>query len=160
MRHLRATAKSLVLSHDVSDYLTVCYSATVELDFKFSSDGLIPAIVQQASNGEVPFGRVLMLAWMNREALEKSLQTGLMHYWSRSRKKLWLKGETSGHKQKISRWFADCDRDVLLFEVEQTGGACHTGYLSCFFQEFDRGGVPLPIRDQKSFDENSVYQKT
>jgi phosphoribosyl-AMP cyclohydrolase len=146
--------------HRVFDYPTVCYSATVELDFKFTPDGLIPAIVQQASDGAGPGGRVLMLAWMNRDALKKSLETGFMHYWSRSRKKLWLKGETSGHKQKISRWFADCDRDVLLFEVEQTGGACHTGYLSCFFQEFDRGGGPLPIRDQKSFDENSVYQKT
>ena len=146
--------------HRVFDYPTVCYSATVELDFKFTPDGLIPAIVQQASDGAGPGGRVLMLAWMNRDALKKSLETGFMHYWSRSRKKLWLKGETSGHKQKISRWFADCDRDVLLFEVEQTGGACHTGYLSCFFQEFDREGGPLPIRDQKSFDENSVYPKT
>ena len=147
MRHLRAIAKSLVLSHDVSDYPTVCYSATVELDFKFTSEGLIPAIVQQASAGDAPRGRVLMFAWMNREALQKSLETGLMHYWSRSRKKLWLKGETSGHKQKIKRWFADCDRDVLLFEVEQAGGACHTGYLSCFFQEFDRDAAPLAVRE-------------
>ena len=100
----------------------------MELDFKFTADGLIPAIVQQASEGNGPRGRVLMFAWMNREAIKKSLETGFMHYWSRSRKKLWLKGETSGHKQKISRWFVDCDRDVLLFEVEQTGGACHTGY--------------------------------
>ena len=159
MRHLRATGKSLVLSHDVSDYLTVCYSATVELDFKFSSDGLIPAIVQQASDGEAPVGRVLMLAWMNREALEKSLQTGLMHYWSRSRKKLWLKGETSGHTQKIKRWFADCDRDVLLFEVEQAGGACHTGYNSCFFQQFDRDAKALTIVEPKTFDEAEVYKK-
>ncbi len=101
-----------------------------------------------------------MFAWMNREALQKSLETGLMHYWSRSRKTLWLKGETSGHTQKIRRWFADCDRDVLLFEVEQTGGACHTGYLSCFFQEFDKTGAPLPIREPKSFDEASVYKKS
>jgi phosphoribosyl-AMP cyclohydrolase len=149
----------VVLSREVFDYPTVCYSATVELDFKFTSEGLIPAIVQQASGDGVPQGRVLMLAWMNREALEKSLETGFMHYWSRSQKKLWLKGETSGHKQKIRRWFADCDRDVLLFEVEQTGGACHTGYLSCFFQEFDQKAAPLPVRESKSFDETRVYGK-
>ena len=131
----------------------------MELDFKFSSDGLIPAIVQQTSDGDVPVGRVLMLAWMNREALEKSLETGLMHYWSRSRKKLWLKGETSGHIQKIKRWFADCDRDVLLFEVEQAGGACHTGYNSCFFQEFDRDAKALTIVEPKTFDEAEVYKK-
>ena len=129
----------------------------MELDFKFTSEGLIPVIVQQASGDSVPHGRVLMFAWMNREALEKSLETGLMHYWSRSRKKLWLKGETSGHKQKIIRWFADCDRDVLLFEVEQIGGACHTGYLSCFFQEFDREAASLPVRESKSFNETRVY---
>ena len=149
--------KFQVLSRNVSDYPTVWYSATVELDFKFTSEGLIPVIVQQASGDSVPHGRVLMFAWMNREALEKSLETGLMHYWSRSRKKLWLKGETSGHKQKIIRWFADCDRDVLLFEVEQIGGACHTGYLSCFFQEFDREAAPLPVRESKSFNETRVY---
>jgi phosphoribosyl-AMP cyclohydrolase len=131
----------------------------VELDFKFTSEGLIPVIVKQSSGGSVPHGRVLMFAWMNHQALQKTLETGLMHYWSRSRKKLWLKGETSGHKQKIVRWFADCDRDVLLFEVEQIGGACHTGYLSCFFQEFDRKAAPLPVREPKSFDETRVYAK-
>lgn len=132
----------------------------MELDFKFTSDGLIPAIVQQASGGAVPSGRVLMLAWMNRDALQKSLETGLMHYWSRSRKKLWLKGETSGHTQRIKRWFADCDRDVLLFEVEQTGGACHTGYHSCFFQEFDSEANALNIAENKAFDDSEVYSKT
>lgn len=99
-----------------------------------------------------------MFAWMNREALQKTLETGLMHYWSRSRKKLWLKGETSGHTQRVVRWYVDCDRDVLLFEIEQTGGACHTGYQSCFFQELDRTARPLPIREDKSFDDQSVYQ--
>jgi phosphoribosyl-AMP cyclohydrolase len=121
----------------------------VELDFKFTSDGLIPAIVQEASGGETPTGRVLMFAWLNRESLQKTLETGLMHYWSRSRRKLWLKGETSGHLQRVVRWFVDCDRDVLLFEVEQTVGACHTGYKSCFFQELDRQGRPLPIKEAK-----------
>jgi len=131
----------------------------VELDFKFTSDGLIPAIVQKASGGDIPSGRVLMFAWLNRESLQKTLETGLMHYWSRSRKKLWLKGETSGHTQKIQRWFADCDRDVLLFEVEQTGGACHTGYHSCFFQEFDREANALVVSESKAFDDSEVYSK-
>ena len=128
------------------------------LDFKFTSDDLIPAIVQQAPAGDNPGGRVLMFAWMNREALQKSLETGLMHFWSRSRKKLWLKGETSGHTQRIVRWHVDCDRDVLLFEVEQSGGACHTGYQSCFFQELDREALPLPVSEEKIFDDKSVYQ--
>ncbi len=101
-----------------------------------------------------------MLAWMNRDALQKSIETGLMHYWSRSRKKLWLKGETSGHTQKIKRWFADCDGDVLLFEVEQIGGACHTGYHSCFFQEFDREARPLEIVEEKAFDDSEVYRQS
>lgn len=131
----------------------------MELDFKFTKDGLIPAIVQEAGGKEgAPRGRVLMMAWMNRESIAKTLETGLMHYWSRSRNKLWFKGESSGHTQRVVRWFADCDADVLLFEVEQTGGACHTGYESCFFQEFDRDGKKLPVGEAKSFDESSVYK--
>jgi phosphoribosyl-AMP cyclohydrolase len=130
----------------------------MNFDFKFTADGLIPAIVQEAVPGaEHPTGRILMFAWLNRESLEKSMETGLMHYWSRSRGKLWLKGETSGHTQRIVRWFHDCDRDVLLFEVEQQGGACHTGYRSCFYQELDRQAQPLPIREEKSFDDGKVY---
>lgn len=129
----------------------------MELDLKFTAEGLIPAIVQEASNEKIPAGRVLMFAWMNRESLQKTLETGLMHYWSRSRRKLWLKGETSGHTQKVKRWYADCDQDVLLFEIEQTGGACHTGYESCFFQEYDREGRPLPVTEEKIFDDADVY---
>lgn len=125
------------------------------MDFKdiaFNADGLIPAIAQEAGTDPdgPPRGRVLMLAWMNREALGKTLETGFMHYWSRSRQKLWLKGETSGNKQRVVRWFADCDHDVLLFEIEQTGGACHTGYQSCFFQQYDRDGTPLPVHESKA----------
>ena len=131
----------------------------MELDFKFTTDGLIPAIVQEATSGDVPQGRVLMFAWMNREALEKTIETGVMHYWSRSRNKLWLKGETSGHTQKVKRWYADCDKDVLLFEVEQVGGACHTGYQSCFFQEYGAGAVPLPVQEPKVFDDQTTYKK-
>lgn len=98
-----------------------------------------------------------MMAWMNEESIRKSAETGFMHYWSRSRKKLWLKGESSGHKQKIRRWYMDCDGDTLLFEVEQVGGACHTGYHSCFFQELDASASPLPIRETKDFDASAVY---
>lgn len=122
--------------------------------FKFNSDGLIPAIVQQAGTG-----RVLMLAYMNDLALAKTAETGLMHYWSRSRQKLWLKGETSGHTQKVLRWFVDCDADALLFEVEQQGGACHTGYESCFFQPLTQDGSPGPITEQPMFDPNKTYSK-
>ena len=131
----------------------------MEFDFKFTSEGLIPVIVQEASGSERPAGRVLMFAWMNRESLAMTLESGMMTYWSRSRKKLWLKGETSGHTQRVVRWYVDCDKDVLLFEVEQTTGACHTGYESCFFQEMDRAGQPVPVRERKLFDDSSVYKK-
>jgi phosphoribosyl-AMP cyclohydrolase len=129
-------------------------TARVSIDIKFTPDGLVPAIIQEATQSDgPPKGRVLMFA----EALEKCKETGLMHYWSRSRKKLWLKGETSGHTQRIVRWFVDCDADVLLFEVEQTGGACHTGYQSCFFQGLNFKGEPLPVLENKVFDDQSVY---
>jgi phosphoribosyl-AMP cyclohydrolase len=132
---------------------------TVEFDFKFTEEGLIPVIVQEASGTERPSGRVLMFAWMNRESLALTLERGLMTYWSRSRRKLWLKGESSGHTQRVARWFVDCDKDVLLFEVEQETGACHTGYESCFFQELDRAANPLPVREEKMFDDGAVYSK-
>ncbi len=125
---------------------------------KYNSDGLIPAIVQESTSGEFPSGRVLMMAWMNAESLSKTLETGVMHYWSRSRKKLWLKGESSGNTQKVVRWFADCDADTLLFEVEQQGGACHTGYRTCFFQELDQTGTPLEVREVPLFDPDTVYK--
>jgi phosphoribosyl-AMP cyclohydrolase len=131
----------------------------VEFQFKFTSDGLIPVIVQESTGAERPNGRVLMFAWMNRESLENTLKTGLMTYWSRSRQKLWLKGETSGHTQRVVRWFVDCDKDVLLFEVEQTTGACHTGYESCFFQELDQSAQSLEVKESKQFDDQSVYKK-
>ncbi len=125
----------------------------MNLDFKTNADGLIPAIVQDAASR-----RVLMMAWMNRESLAKTCESGLMTYWSRSRKKLWIKGETSGHTQRLVRWFVDCDADTLLFEVEQTSGACHTGYESCFFQQLDRDGSPVPIAEEKVFDAEKTYR--
>lgn len=99
---------------------------------KFDEYGLIPAIVQDAENGQV-----LMLGYMNREAVKKSLQTGKTHFWSRSRKKLWMKGESSGHIQSIKEAYFDCDKDVLLFKVKQTTAACHTGHYSCFYRRID-----------------------
>lgn len=102
---------------------------------KFNDQGLIPAIAQNAETGEV-----LMLAWMNAEALEKTIETGEAHYWSRSRGKLWRKGETSGNVQKVKEIRADCDKDVLLLKVDQTGGAaCHLGYRSCFLWVLKEG---------------------
>lgn len=122
--------------------------------FKFNADGLIPAIVQDSTTK-----RVLMMAWMNETSLRTTLETGMMHYWSRSRQKYWLKGETSGHTQRVVRWYVDCDADTLLFEVEQIGGACHTGHQSCFFQELGRTGSPLAVTEHKIFDPETTYQK-
>lgn len=119
---------------------------------KYNADGLIPAIVQDSASR-----RVLMMAWMNESSLQKTLDTGLMHYWSRSRQKLWLKGETSGHTQKVVRWAIDCDADTLLFEVEQLGGACHTGYQSCFFQTYTPDGTAQQVSESKLFDPEKAY---
>ena len=100
----------------------------------WTQDGLVPAVAQ-----EVAGGRVLTVAWMNREALSRTAQTGEAHYWSRSRKKLWRKGEESGHVQKVRAIRLDCDEDVVLLEVDQVGGiACHTGRHSCFYRKLDR----------------------
>ena len=96
------------------------------------SNGLIPVVVQDAESKAT-----LMLAYANKEALEKTLNTGFAHYWSRSRGKLWMKGETSGHTQRIERVVADCDYDALLYIVEQKGPVCHTGAETCFHHEFE-----------------------
>jgi phosphoribosyl-AMP cyclohydrolase len=120
---------------------------------KYNADGLIPAIVQDAASH-----RVLMMAWMNESSVRMTLESGQMHYWSRSRQKYWLKGESSGHTQRVIRWFVDCDADTLLFEVEQVGGACHTGFQSCFFQELDRRGQPVAVSEQPVFDPAQTYQ--
>lgn len=119
---------------------------------KYTADGLIPAIVQDAATQ-----RVLMMAWMNDTSLQTTLETGLMHYWSRSRQKYWLKGETSGHTQKVVSWFVDCDADTLLFKVEQIGGACHTGFESCFFQAYDRTAEAVAVTEQRVFDPAQTY---
>ncbi|MFN3691182.1 MAG: phosphoribosyl-AMP cyclohydrolase [Fimbriimonadales bacterium] len=97
---------------------------------KYDSNGLIPAIIQDAANGEV-----LMIAYMNRESLQRTVEIGLCTYWSRSRQKFWVKGETSGHVQRVQRILVDCDADAVLIQVEQVGVACHTGHRRCFFRE-------------------------
>tara|TARA_B110000259_G_C13936726_1_gene371129 strand:- start:99 stop:413 length:315 start_codon:yes stop_codon:yes gene_type:complete len=97
-------------------------------NLQFNDQGLIPVITQQFDNKEV-----LMLAWMNKEAIKLTLETKLVHYWSRSQKKMWLKGETSGNFQKLIEFRYDCDQDAILILVNQKNGACHTGEYSCFF---------------------------
>ncbi len=125
---------------------------------KFDAGGLIPCICQEAETGEV-----LMFAFMNREALELTLRTGDAHYYSRSRGKLWRKGETSGHTQRVVELLVDCDQDVILIRVD-TGGAaaCHTGYHSCFFRkvaELPAGQVPALVQKEgeRQFDPERVY---
>lgn len=120
---------------------------------KFNDQGLVPVIAQDAANGEV-----LMMAWMNRETLQKTVETGLMHYWSRSRKKVWLKGETSGHTQKVKEIRLDCDADTLLMKIEQKGGACHEGYRSCFFRVVRDGGGRIEVSGEKLFDPEETYR--
>jgi phosphoribosyl-AMP cyclohydrolase len=97
---------------------------------KFDANGLVPAVAQDARSGEV-----LMLGWMTRETFLETIRTGLMVYFSRSRKSRWQKGETSGHLQRVRAVYLDCDGDTLLFKVDQTGAACHENYFSCFFRE-------------------------
>jgi len=104
-------------------------------EVRWSSDGLVPAIAQDAATG-----RVLMVAWMNREALAETAATGAAVYWSRSRRKLWRKGEESGHVQKVKELRLDCDEDVILLQIEQVGGiACHTGRERCFYRRLENG---------------------
>jgi len=123
----------------------------ISLDFA-KSDGLIPVIVQDYETKEV-----LMLAYMNQQAWEASLKTGKATYWSRSRGKLWLKGETSGHVQIIHNIFVDCDDDTVLLQVKQVGeAACHTGYKSCFYRKIEGGG--FTVVGEKIFNPEDVYK--
>jgi phosphoribosyl-AMP cyclohydrolase len=124
----------------------------IEIDFK-KGDGLVPVIVQDASTNEI-----LMLGYMNRESWEKTLETKRASFWSRSRKKIWVKGETSGHFQEIKEIRLDCDGDTLLLKVNQIGGAaCHTGFRSCFHYLCEGGR--WNISGQRIFDPKEVYEK-
>jgi len=120
----------------------------------WAQDGLVPAVAQEAGSG-----RVLTVAWMNREALGKTVESGEAHYWSRSRRKLWRKGGESGHVQKVKSVRLDCDEDVILLEVEQVGGiACHTGRHSCFFQRLD--GARWVVTDPVLRDPREIYKSS
>ena len=122
-------------------------------EIKFDNRGLVPAIIQDYKNGEI-----LMLAYMNRESLQKTLSSGKTHFWSRSRQKLWLKGESSGHIQEVKEMFVDCDMDAVVFKVDQKIAACHTGYRSCFYRKLE--GEDFTVVGEKVFEEGAVYQKS
>ena len=119
---------------------------------KTDQNGLIPAIIQDDENKEV-----LMVGYMNREAVRKTLESGRVCFWSRSRQEYWIKGETSGHTQTVRTVAFDCDADALLIKVEQKGGACHTGFRSCFFREVSPDGNSTHIVGEKVFDPDAVY---
>jgi phosphoribosyl-AMP cyclohydrolase len=124
----------------------------MHIDFD-KAGGLVPAVAQDADTGEV-----LMVAWMNRAAWEETLRTGRACYYSRSRGKLWRKGEESGHVQELRQAFLDCDADTILLKVHQVGGAaCHEGYRSCFFRQVD--GDQLRVLGERVFDPKQVYRK-
>ena len=116
--------------------------------------GLVPAVIQDWRSSEV-----LMVGFMNPQAFKKTLQTGKVHFYSRSRQTLWMKGETSGNVQRVKQILVDCDQDSLLVRVEQKGGAaCHTGYRSCFYRRVAKEGL-IPIGKEKVFDPEKVYKK-
>jgi phosphoribosyl-AMP cyclohydrolase len=119
-------------------------------EIKFDARGLVPAIIQDAGNNEV-----LMLGFMNRESIMQTLLTGKTHFWSRSRERLWMKGETSGHIQEVEDVRIDCDGDTLLIRVKQIEAACHTGYRSCFFRKWS--SKTLEVIGEKVFEEKDVY---
>lgn len=125
----------------------------IELDFSKDKDGLLPAIVQDSVTGEV-----LMLAYINEQAFRETLKTQKAHYWSRSRKKLWLKGESSGNIQEIKEIRVDCDNDTVIYKVHQRGNAaCHKGFGSCFYRKVKEGA--LVTDKERVFDPADVYKK-
>lgn len=123
-------------------------------DFKWNAEGLIPAIIQDAENGEV-----LMLAYMDKTALERTLREKKTVFYSRSRNTYWVKGETSGHIQTVMQVLTDCDQDTLLIKVRQVGGACHLGYRTCFVHELDSKGSIVRLTQEKVFDPDATYKK-
>ncbi len=121
-------------------------------NLKYDADGLIPAVVQDAADG-----KVLMVGYMNRAAIERTLATGKVTFWSRSRQKFWVKGETSGNFQHLRGLYVDCDRDCLLVKAEQVGPACHEGYRSCFFREARDGGERLEVIAERMKTPEEMY---
>lgn len=121
---------------------------------KWNADGLVPAIIQEQKTG-----RVLMMAWMNRASLEQTVKTNRTWFWSRSRQKFWMKGESSGHVQVVQSISIDCDADTVLIQVEQTGAACHEGYQSCFFRTIDASGGAWIITEPQLQTPEQIYAK-
>jgi phosphoribosyl-AMP cyclohydrolase len=121
---------------------------------KFDANGLIPAIIQEQKTG-----RVVMFAWMNRASLEKTVETGKTHFWSRSRQKFWMKGEESGNTQTVKDIAFDCDADVLLIQIEAQGPACHEGYQSCFFRSIEGQGETWKITEPRLKTPEELYGK-
>jgi len=120
---------------------------------KFDKNGLVPVVIQDFETLQV-----LMVGYMNKESLEITLKTGKTCFWSRSREKLWIKGETSGHIQKLKEILIDCDNDTLLIKVEQIGGACHMGYKTCFYRKYNKDNF-ITI-ETKILDPEKIYKKT
>ena len=119
---------------------------------KFNDDGLIPAIIQEEGTG-----RVLMMAWMNADSIRDTIESGKTHFWSRSRQKYWMKGESSGNTQQVKDVAYDCDGDTLLIQVEQIGAACHEGYKSCFFRSVQDGEGE--VTEERLVDPEELYGK-
>ena len=120
---------------------------------KFNDDGLIPAIIQEEETG-----RVLMMAWMNESSLKTTIEKGKTHFWSRSRQKYWMKGESSGNTQQVKSIAFDCDGDTLLIQVSQVGAACHEGYQSCFFRTINDAG-DFDVSENRLVNPNEIYNK-
>ena len=120
---------------------------------KFNDDELIPAIIQEEGTG-----RVIMMAWMNESSLKTTIEKGKTHFWSRSRQKYWMKGESSGHTQQVKSIAFDCDGDTLLIQVSQVGAACHEGYQSCFFRTINDAG-DFDVSENRLVNPNEIYNK-
>ena len=143
-----------MVNHQISAILHLVNMSFYD-QLKFDeATGLIPAIIQEQNSG-----RVLMMAWMNRASLEKTIATGKTHFWSRSRQKFWMKGETSGHTQSVKDIAFDCDGDTILIQVEQIGAACHEGYKSCFFRSVHQGNGGVKITEAQIIAPEQVYGK-
>jgi phosphoribosyl-AMP cyclohydrolase len=123
-------------------------------EYKYNAQGLIPAIIQDADSGEV-----LMLAYMDKTAFERTLKEKKTVFYSRSRNTYWVKGETSGHTQDVKQVLTDCDRDTILIKVKQHGAACHEGYRSCFVHELNENAEITRVTQEKMFDPDKVYKK-
>ena len=119
---------------------------------KYDSQGLVPAIIQDVENNEV-----LMVAYMNEDSIKKTMETGKTHFWSRSRRQYWMKGESSGHTQEVKEIYFDCDADALLIKVTQNVAACHTGYRTCFYRKIDPATGNVEEMGERMFDPDKTY---